>query len=299
MSIPLIILAIFSIFFGFIFKDIFIGVGSDFFSDNALFIHPYNEILLDTEFAVNTFYKLLPLILTILVSVLSIFLSEILPKLIINFKYSELGYNTFSLLNQRFFIELFYNKYITNIILKLGGQTTKVLDKGSIEYFGPFGLEKLLINFSYNLTKLDTKIITDFAKYILIALMLYLSLYYLSLFNINYLLMILLGIFVILSTSHKFIFISTELLNITTFLYTRKKKMGITTYFLTTGCLPSVDEIAPHLVIGDKFCFDSLREVYLLIDPNNVAGIEESLSHRPIHTTGGPEGFIQYQHKAA
>src|SRR6201747_1055507 len=40
MSLPLIILAIFSIFFGYITKDIFIGLGSDFFSDNSIFIHP-------------------------------------------------------------------------------------------------------------------------------------------------------------------------------------------------------------------------------------------------------------------
>ena len=40
MSLPLIILAIFSIFFGYITKDIFIGLGSGFFSDNSLFIHP-------------------------------------------------------------------------------------------------------------------------------------------------------------------------------------------------------------------------------------------------------------------
>ena len=55
MSLPLIILAIFSIFFGYITKDIFIGLGSDFFSDNSLFIHPKHEIMLDTEFAVPTF----------------------------------------------------------------------------------------------------------------------------------------------------------------------------------------------------------------------------------------------------
>ena len=40
MSIPLIILAIFSIFFGIYTKDIFLGLGSDFFSDNSIFIHP-------------------------------------------------------------------------------------------------------------------------------------------------------------------------------------------------------------------------------------------------------------------
>jgi NADH:ubiquinone oxidoreductase subunit 5 (subunit L)/multisubunit Na+/H+ antiporter MnhA subunit len=40
MSLLLIILAIFSIFFGYITKDIFIGLGFAFFSDNSLFIHP-------------------------------------------------------------------------------------------------------------------------------------------------------------------------------------------------------------------------------------------------------------------
>ena len=65
MSLPLIILAIFSIFFGYITKDIFIGLGSDFFSDNSLFIHPSHEIMLDTEFAVPTLFKLLPLIFTV------------------------------------------------------------------------------------------------------------------------------------------------------------------------------------------------------------------------------------------
>src|SRR6266568_1620739 len=57
MSFPLIILAVFSIFFGYITKDIFIGLGSGFFSDNALFIHPSHEIMLDTEFGVSTLFK--------------------------------------------------------------------------------------------------------------------------------------------------------------------------------------------------------------------------------------------------
>src|SRR6201990_2681112 len=65
MSLPLIILAIFSIFFGYITKDIFIGLGSNFFCDNSLFIHPNHEIMMDTEFAVPTLFKLLPFIFTI------------------------------------------------------------------------------------------------------------------------------------------------------------------------------------------------------------------------------------------
>lgn len=174
MSLPLMILAVFSIFFGFITKDMFIGLGSGFFSDNALFIHPSHEIMLDTEFGVPTLFKLLPLVFTISLSVIAIVLSEYLSTILIYFKLSRVGYNIFSFFNQRFLIELFYNRYITGIILKLGGQTTKVIDKGSVEYLGPYGLEKGLLNISNNIAKLNTGVITSYALYILIGLILYL-----------------------------------------------------------------------------------------------------------------------------
>ena len=90
LSLPLVILALFSIFFGFITKDIFIGLGSSFFIDNSIFIHPVHEIMLDTEFAVPTQFKLLPLIFTISFSVLAILFSEFLPELLINFKFALL-----------------------------------------------------------------------------------------------------------------------------------------------------------------------------------------------------------------
>jgi NADH-ubiquinone oxidoreductase chain 5 len=177
MSLPLIILAIFSVFFGFITKDMFIGLGSGFFADNALFIHPSHEIMLDTEFGVPTIFKLIPLISTILLSVFAIVLSEYLSTVLIYFKLSRIGYNIFSFFNQRFLIELFYNRFITGIILTLGGQTTKVLDKGSIEYLGPYGLERGLLNISNNIARLNTGVITSYALYILIGLVLYMLSY--------------------------------------------------------------------------------------------------------------------------
>src|SRR5438874_9412044 len=178
MSIPLIILAVFSIFFGYLTKDIFLGLGSGFFSDNGLFIHPSHEIMLDTEFAVPVLFKLLPFFLTISLSLLSIIFTEFYPRLLIKFKLSNIGYNIFSFFNQRFLIELFYNKYISGVILKLGGQTTKILDKGSIELLGPFGLETGLVNLSKNLSRLDTGTVTTYALYILIGLILYVSILY-------------------------------------------------------------------------------------------------------------------------
>ena len=194
MSLPLIILAVFSIFFGYITKDMFIGMASGFFSDNSLFTHPLHEIMLETEFAVPTLFKLLPFFLTVTLSALSLILSEFLPKSLIYFKLTRMGYNIFSFFNQRFLIELFYNKYITRFILKLGGQTTKVLDKGSIELLGPYGLEKGLLKLSKSLSSLDTGVITSYALYILIGLILYILIPYISLIDISILLCILFGL---------------------------------------------------------------------------------------------------------
>jgi NADH-ubiquinone oxidoreductase chain 5 len=196
-SLPLIILAVFSIFFGYITKDIFIGLGSGFFADNSLFIHPTHEIMLDTEFAVPTFFKLLPLVFTISLSVLAIILSEFLPKILIHFKFTRLGYNIFGFFNQRFLIELFYNKYVTGLIFKLGGQTTKVIDKGSVELLGPYGLEKSLITLSKNIASLDTKVITSYALYILIGIIFYLLIPYLVIID-NSLLLLLIIIILLL-----------------------------------------------------------------------------------------------------
>ena len=189
MSVPLIILALFSIFFGYITKDIFIGLASGFFKDNSLYIHPSHEIMLDTEFAVSTIFKILPLILTVLLSITSIIFSEYLPTLLIRFKYSMLGYNIFSFFNQRFLIELLYNKFITGIILKLGGQTTKVIDKGSVELLGPYGLEKALLSISNRISSLASGVITTYALFILIGLLFYILLLFLSLNDNNLLLL--------------------------------------------------------------------------------------------------------------
>ncbi len=197
MSFPLIILAIFSIFFGYISKDIFIGLGSGFFADNSIFIHPMREIMLNTEFAVPTLFKLLPLFFTLSLSVIAIVLSEFMPKVLINFKLSRVGYNIFGFFSQRFFIELLYNKYITGLILKLGGQTTKVLDKGSVELLGPFGLEKGLLYLSRSISMLDTGVITSYALYILVGLIFYILIPVLYLFDNSLLLLIFLSLLTI------------------------------------------------------------------------------------------------------
>lgn len=80
-------------------------------------------------------------------------------------------------------------------MLKLGSQTTKVLDKGSVELVGPHGLEKGLLSLSVNLSSLDTGVVTSYALYILVSLISYILIAYFSL-NDSLLLLILLAGFI-------------------------------------------------------------------------------------------------------
>src|SRR5271163_3156180 len=76
--IPLLILAIFSIFFGFIFSDLFVGIGNDFFA-NSIFTHPNNISIVEAEFSTgnNPIIKLLPAILSLFGAALAIFMYHI------------------------------------------------------------------------------------------------------------------------------------------------------------------------------------------------------------------------------
>jgi NADH-ubiquinone oxidoreductase chain 5 len=133
LSLPLVILALFSIYFGYLTKDIYLGLGSGFFVDNSIFVHPMHEIFIDTEFAVPTLFKLIPFIFTILASSIALIYSEFMTNTITKFKLSYFGYYIYGFFNQRFLIEFIYNKFIVNKVLMMGGQTTKILDKGTIE----------------------------------------------------------------------------------------------------------------------------------------------------------------------
>lgn len=68
-----------------------------------------------------------------------------------------------------------------------------MLDKGSVEQIGPYGLEKGLSFLSNSIARLDTGVITTYALYILISLIFYISVPYVALNNT--LVIIFLGLF--------------------------------------------------------------------------------------------------------
>jgi len=168
--IPLFLLALFSIFFGFIFSDLFVGMASDFFS-NALFIKPNNISLIEAEFSLPLFIKLLPALLSLFGASLAIFLYHKSPTFIIELTDNFIGQKLYTFFNGKYFFDIIYNNYFINKGLDLGYKISKVLDRGIIEMVGPYGLSHTLTNTGKIISKLDTGVITTYSIYITLSLL--------------------------------------------------------------------------------------------------------------------------------
>jgi NADH-ubiquinone oxidoreductase chain 5 len=203
--IPLLILAIFSIFFGFIFSDLFVGIGNDFFA-NSIFTHPNNISIVEAEFSLNPIIKLLPAILSLFGAALAIYMYHIQPQFLINLTFtlkdhqnklgsaanlngndyansiSYIGKSIYTFLNGKYFFDAIYNQYLVVNGLKLGYTISKEIDRGAIELLGPYGLSNYLNNTGKNLAKLDTGIITTYSLYITLGLLVLLFLVFAPLF---------------------------------------------------------------------------------------------------------------------
>jgi len=81
-----------------------------------------------------------------------------------------LGRRLYTFFNGKYLLDVVYNKYIIGAGLKLGYTVSKVLDRGIIELVGPFGISKLLMNTAANISRLDTGIVTSYALYIVLGL---------------------------------------------------------------------------------------------------------------------------------
>ena len=167
--IPLFILALFSIFFGYIFSDLFVGLGSDFFA-NSLFTHPNKISIIEAEFSLNPIIKLLPAFLSLIGASIAIFMYHLQPLFLINLSNTVLGRKIYSFLNGKYYFDVIYNHYLVSAGLNLGYRISKELDRGAIELLGPYGLANSLSNSGLNISKLDTGIITTYSLYITIGL---------------------------------------------------------------------------------------------------------------------------------
>ena len=168
--IPLFLLALFSIFFGFVFSDLFVGLGTDFFA-NSLFISPNNISIIEAEFSLPIYIKLLPALLSLVGASLAIFLYHYQINFLRDITASSLGRKIYTFLNGKYLFDVVYNNYIIGVGLQLGYIVSKVLDRGVIELVGPYGLSNVLTKTGINISKLDTGVVTTYSLYITLALL--------------------------------------------------------------------------------------------------------------------------------
>nr|YP_010947438.1 NADH dehydrogenase subunit 5 [Mimica arnoldii]WGO62524.1 NADH dehydrogenase subunit 5 [Mimica arnoldii] len=169
MIFPLVLLALGSLFFGYLSKDLFIGLGTDFWK-GSIFILPTNNFFVEAEWLLVA-NKWLPFVLTIL----GIFLASLINITNIYRYFMLQAYKlTFFfafLLNKKWFLDILYNRILVIPILNFGYNTTfKVLDRGFIELSGPLGFSIFVSNWSKVISKLQSGLLTHYIFFLIIGI---------------------------------------------------------------------------------------------------------------------------------
>ena len=149
------ILAIPSIFIGFYSKDMIVGLGTDFWG-NAIFVNPENMNQIDAEF-ISSFYKLLPVCLSLFGASLSFFVYNSQNQLMFNMVTTKLGNRVYNFLNKKWFFDKIYNEGIGQFFFKFGYSISyKEIDRGVFEILGPHGLSVYISKASKIITGLQS-----------------------------------------------------------------------------------------------------------------------------------------------
>lgn len=137
-------MSIFSIFSGYIFRTVFLGVGNNFFF-NSIFVLTGNQIS-DFEF-ISFVIKLIPLVF--IMAGLFFFKYAYYTQKFICVD-DSLHIKIASFFNKRVFLDSIFNLFLSIPIYKLSYKIFVILDKGILETLGPRGLSKVAFSLFYN-----------------------------------------------------------------------------------------------------------------------------------------------------
>jgi NADH-ubiquinone oxidoreductase chain 5 len=162
MSVPLVILGFGSIFWGYIFRDAFIGVGSDFFA-NSIYVSPAHLNLLEAEF-IEPIVKWTPVLFSFAGAGSGFLLYHYTPSIIYGIKTSMIGKLVYTFLNNKWHFDSIYNYYIVKPTFKWGHDVSyKILDRGIIETMGPTGITALVSNLTKWISSLQSGYVYNYA----------------------------------------------------------------------------------------------------------------------------------------
>ena len=162
-------LAIPSVLVGYYSKDMIVGVGSHFFG-TAIFINNQNLNIFDAEF-VSTFYKTLPVKLSLFGVFSAFFLYNFQSSLLFQLKTLFFGQKIYNFLNRKWFFDKLYNEYLGQFFFKFAFSISyKFIDRGIFEILGPTGLSSTALKIGTGLHKMQTGLIYHYTLIILIGI---------------------------------------------------------------------------------------------------------------------------------
>ncbi len=169
MGFPLTVLVFGSIFIGYLTKDMIIGVGTNFWG-NSLFVLPSNMIVFDAEFLPHSI-KIIPVVFSLSGVFLAYILYIVNPlRNLYDFKLTSFGLAFYNYFNRKWYFDKVYNEYLNQSVLEIGySGTYKTVDRGIIEFFGPFGLSNVLYNRKLNLSYMQTGLIYHYTFVMLVG----------------------------------------------------------------------------------------------------------------------------------
>jgi len=132
----LLLLTVLSIFNGYIFSDMFTGIGSDFYNNNIFFKNEHYA-LLNAEY-LKLGIKNIPLILTLMTIFITILLLNKAQWEVLNKRY--FSYFIYVFLLNKWYIDFIQNRISFKLLKMSHNLTFKLIDKGILENVGPTGL---------------------------------------------------------------------------------------------------------------------------------------------------------------
>ena len=154
MGFPLFILSLLSITVGYLTRDFFIGFGTDFWG-SSIFMLPGNYVLRDIEF-ISLFYKLLPLIVTLLGASFAYYVYSFGLNHFFLIKKTALFRSFYNFLSRKWYFDRIYSQFIGQASLNVSYHFAyKDVDRGIIEKFGPWGIVNTVSDTYSNLKTLQ------------------------------------------------------------------------------------------------------------------------------------------------
>jgi NADH-ubiquinone oxidoreductase chain 5 len=151
MMLSLFFLCINSIFFGFIFKDLFVGLGSNTWL-NSFNYYSKNILFLESEF-LPFYIKNIPLFF----SLFGVFIAYFFYNYLFFFnKKLAIYINIYNFFHYKWYIDVLYNKIFVNFFFFISYNYIKYIDRGFIELIGPLGIVRFINYFIIRLNSLQT-----------------------------------------------------------------------------------------------------------------------------------------------